>query len=143
MTTFETKYFVKFKFASSQIERYFNNALRDFKIASEDNHLEVKFSYCYNALIKAGIALIAAKGGVKVRSATGHHVRIIEKTAEILKDDSVLVVGNTMRMKRNEDFYGGGIFISEKEGRDYLEYVKKILTRIRPLITSSQEERNQ
>lgn len=134
MTVFESKYFSKFKFTPEQIRRYFDNALRDLKIASEDDHLEVKFNYCYNAIIKAGIALIAAKGGVKVRSVVGHHVRIIEKMAEILKDETVLGVGNAMRSKRNEDFYGGGIFVSEKEAADYLGYAKGILNKIELLI---------
>jgi len=134
MTTFELKYFSKFKFTPEQIKRYMNNAMRDFKIASEDEHLEVKFNYCYNALIKAGIVLIAAKGSVKIRSVVGHHVKIIEKMAEILKDETVLAVGNAMRTKRNEDFYGGGIFISEKESSEYLEYVKSILGKVRLFI---------
>ena len=130
MTSFEPKYFSKFKFTPEQIKRYFSNALRDFKIASEDNHLEVKFNYSYNALIKAGIALIAARGGVKVRSIVGHHVKIIEKMAEILKEETVMAVGNAMRSKRNEDFYDGGIFISEKESVEYLEYVKDVLKKV-------------
>lgn len=130
MTMFDPKYFSKFKFTPEQIKRYFNNAMRDFKIASEDDHLEVKFNYCYNALIKTGIALIAAKGSVKVRSVAGHHIKIIEKMSEILNDEMVMTIGNAMRTKRNEDFYGGGIFISEKESVEYLEYVKNILRKI-------------
>jgi hypothetical protein len=134
MISFEPKHFVKFKFASEQIKRYLNNATRDFKIASEDDHLEVKFNYCYNALIKVGIALIAAKGGVKVRSIAGHHMKIIEKMSEILDDEMVMTIGNAMRTKRNEDFYGGGIFISEKESTEYLGYVKDVLNRVELLI---------
>jgi len=134
MTVFEPKHFTKFKFTQEQIRRYFSNALRDFKIASEDKHLEVKFNYCYNALIKTGITLLAAKGGVKVRSALGHHVKIIEKMADVLNDEMVLTIGNAMRTKRNEDFYGGGIFISEKEAVEYLEYVKGILDKVEQLI---------
>lgn len=134
MTKFESKHFTKFKFTPEQVARYFDNALRDFKIASEDDHLEVKFNYSYNALIKAGITLIAAKGGVKVRSIAGHHIKIIEKMSEILEDETVLAIGNAMRSKRNEDFYGGGIFISEKESAEYLEYVQDILSKVKKLI---------
>ncbi|OGQ48483.1 MAG: hypothetical protein A3H42_01065 [Deltaproteobacteria bacterium RIFCSPLOWO2_02_FULL_46_8] len=129
-----TQIFFQIQVHTEQVERYFENAKRDFRIAVEDDHLEVKFNYCYNALIKAGIALIAAKGGMKTRSVIGHHVKIIEKIAEILKDNTVLAVGNAMRTKRNEDFYGGGIFISEKESAEYLEYVKSILEKARQLI---------
>lgn len=134
MTVFESKHFTKFKFMPDQIKRFLSNATRDFAIALEDSHLEVKFNYCYNALIKAGIALIAAKGGVKVRSIPGHHIKILEKMSEVLDDDSILTIGNTMRMKRNEDFYSGGIFISEKEVEEYLEYVKSLLNKIKHMI---------
>ncbi len=131
MTKFETKYFQRFKFEPSQIKRYFENALRDFTIAKDDAHLEVRFNYCYNSLIKAGIALLAASGGVKVRSIVGHHIKIIEKMAEILKDDSIITIANAMRMKRNEDLYGGGIFISEKEVEEYLEYTGNLINKVK------------
>ena len=134
MTTFKPKHFVKFKFTPEQIRRYFDNATRDLKIAFEDDHVEVKFNYCYNALIKTGIALIAAKGGVKVRSVAGHHIKIIEKMSEILSDEMVMTIGNAMRTKRNEDFYGGGIFISEKESAEYLDYVSSVLKKVGHLI---------
>lgn len=134
MTKFDTKYFAKFKFTEEQIRRYMDNALRDLKIAKEDEHSEVKFNYAYSALIKAGIALLAAKGQVKVRSAPGHHVKIIEKMAQLLNDDAVMTIGNAMRMKRNEDFYGGGIFVSEKESGEYLNFVEKAIQRIKHLI---------
>ena len=83
MTEFEGKFFTKFKFTGEQVVRYFQNALRDLSIARDDKHIEVKFNYAFNALIKAGIALMAAKG-VKIRSVPGHHVKLIEKTAEIV-----------------------------------------------------------
>ncbi len=134
MITFEPKHFAKFKFTPEQIGRYLSNAKRDLKIASEDEHLEVKFNYCYSAFIKAGITLIAAKGGVKVRSVVGHHIKIIQKMSEILNDEMVMAIGNAMRSKRNEDFYGGGIFISEKESSEYLEYVRGVLRKVEQLI---------
>jgi len=137
MTRFESKYFRKFEFTKEQIQQYLENALKDLRIAKEDAHSEVKFTYSYNALIKAGIALIAAHGNVKVRSMAGHHIKIIEKIAEMLEDDSVVTMGNAMRMKRNEDFYGGGIFISEKDSGEYLKYVEGILKRIKAAINSS------
>lgn len=136
MTEFESRFFKKFEFTPEQIEQYFENALRDLRIAKEDTHPEVKFSYSYNALIKAGIALIAAQGNVKVRSTAGHHIIIIEKIAEILDDDTIMTMGNAMRMKRNDDFYGGGIFISEKDSGEYMEYVAGVLKKIEEIIKS-------
>lgn len=131
---FETKYFQKFKFTRHQIDQFFNNALRDIKIARQDKFSEVKFTYAYQALVKAGIALIAKVGGVKVRGVPGHHVKILEKMSEALRNPDALTLGNAMRTKRNSDFYGGGESITEKEAEDYLKFVEKTLESIRGLI---------
>lgn len=134
MTKFETKYFTRFNFTEDQIIRYYNNASRDLEIAEENRRPEVIFTYSYNALIKGGIALVAKIGKVKIRSIPGHHIKIIEKMSDILKDSSVNEIGNAMRMKRNEDFYAGGVFISEKESEDYYIFVKEVLSKIMVLM---------
>jgi len=131
MITFERKYFLKFNFSPMQINRYLNNALKDLKIAKESKQPEVKFTYSYNALIKGGITLLAKTAKVKARSVSGHHVKIIEKMSDILNDESVQSIGNTMRIKRNSDLYNGGIFISKKEAKDFCEFVGKVLFRIK------------
>ncbi len=131
---FESKYFVKTNFTPEQINQYLNNALRDINIAKSDNNPEVKFIFSYNALIKAGIALIANTGKVKVRSIPGHHVIILEKMSELLKDETVMNIGNAMRMKRNEDLYSGGIFISIKESVEYTELASKMIMKIKKMI---------
>jgi len=133
MTYFETKYFQKFSFTKQQIDRFFESALRDLKIARQDKFAEVRFTYSYQALVKAGIAVIAKVGGVKVRSVPGHHVKILEKMSEILKNPDVLTLGDAMRIKRNSDFYGGGESITEKEAEDYLKFVEKTLGSVRVL----------
>jgi len=132
---FEDSTFTRFTFTQQQIKRNFTNALRDFDIAKKDSILDVKFNYSYNALIKAGIALLSYYQ-VKVKSVPGHHVRIIEKMAEILEDEMVDDVGNVMRSKRNIDFYGGGIEITEKECNEYMRFVEDILKRIKDIVTS-------
>jgi hypothetical protein len=134
MTKFESKYFTKLNFTEEQIIQYYNNALKDLQIATENKRPEVKFTYSYNALIKGGIALVAKIGKVKIRSIPGHHIKIIEKMSETLKDNSINELGNAMWMKRNKDFYVGGIFISEKESEDYHGFVKEILFKIMELI---------
>lgn len=133
MTYFETKYFQKFSFTKQQIDRFFESALRDLKIARQDKFAEVRFTYSYQALVKAGIAVIAKVGGVKVRSVPGHHIKILEKMSEILKNPDVLTLGDAMRIKRNPDFYGGGESITEKEAEDYLKFVEKTLGSVRVL----------
>jgi len=136
MIKFEGKYFVKFDFSDTQIKRYLSNALRDLEIAQENRRSEVKFNYSYTALIKGGIALIAKFGKVKARSIPGHHVKIIEKMSEILGDGTIKEIANSMRMKRNMDFYNGGVFISEKESKDYYNFTKEVLGRIKSVIGS-------
>ena len=56
---FNNRYFREFKFIEEQINKNFHNALKDLNIAKEIEILEVKFSYVYTALIKAGIALLS------------------------------------------------------------------------------------
>jgi hypothetical protein len=104
MTTFEEQYFQKFKFSKEQIGRYIEGAMRDLRIAKKDPFLEVRFTYCYQALIKMGIAVIARKGSVRVRSVPGHHVKILDKFSEIIHDPDIMTIGNAIRMKRNKTF---------------------------------------
>jgi len=111
---FDNRYFSKFKFTEEQISKNFRNALKDLSIARKDKILEVKFSYVYTALIKGGIALLSFYQ-VKIKSVSGHHFKIIEQIARILKNDSILTSGNIMRSKRNLDFYAGGVEVTEKE----------------------------
>ncbi len=131
---FEKEFFQKFKFTGEQIQRYVQNALRDLKIARKDSFSEVRFSYSYQALIKAGIALMAKSGQVKARSVPGHHVKILVKMGQLLKDEDIFAIGNAMRMKRNNDFYGGGELISEKEADDYLEFVEQVVEKVKKVV---------
>jgi hypothetical protein len=134
MINFETKYFVKFDFSDKQIGQYLSNALKDLEIAQENKRPEVKFNYSYTALIKGGIALIAKIGNVKSRSIPGHHIKIIEKMSEILQDENINEVGNSMRMKRNRDLYSGGVFISDKESEDFYFFIEKVLFKVKEAI---------
>ena len=130
MTKFEKEYFKKLDFSKEEIDRYFQNAKRDLEIARQDSFSEVQFTYSYQALMKAGIALLAKTGSVKVRSIPGHHIKILEKIEEILQDSDILTLGNAMRMKRNLDLYGGGESISQKEATDYLKFVESVFKKI-------------
>jgi len=134
MIHFETDSFQKQKFTYKQVIQLLSNAKKDLHIAQKDNFSEVRFMYSYNSLIKAGIALIAIIGQVKVKSNQGHHYKIIEKMTQILHDDELLRIGNAMRSKRNLDFYGGGAIISEKESSDYYRFVEKIIKKVEEVI---------
>ena len=125
MTASGAEFFQKIKFSSEEVEKRFDSARRDLEIAAKDPFPEVRFTYGYQALIKIGIALLAREG-LKVRSISGHHVKILERMSEILKDPDILVFGNGMRMKRNQDLYGGGEAATGKEAADYLAFVQKV-----------------
>ena len=131
---FDDTSFVRFAFSKSQIKKNLDNALKDFDIAQRDTILDVKFNYSYTALIKAGMALLSFYQ-LKVRSVTGHHVKIIEKMAEILSDDTIEDIGNVMRSKRNLDFYRGGIEVTEKECVEYMQFVERILEKTKNIIS--------
>ena len=127
MSSFEQEYFQKFKFTPAQINRYVQAAVRDLNIAQKDQFREVKFTYCYQALIKTGMAVLAKKGGVKVRSVMGHHIKILNKLSEILGDPDIFTVGNAMRMKRNRDLYDANAAITKKEADDYITFVDQVI----------------
>jgi len=137
---FEDKYFAPFAFNEDQIERNLNNAFRDIDIARRDTILEVKFNYTYTAFLKLGIALISFYQR-RIRSAPGHHAKVIEKMAEILQDEMVFDIGNVMRSKRNKDMYAGGVEITEKECKGFLAFVEGIAARVKNAIQDKNTER--
>ncbi|MBF0252593.1 MAG: hypothetical protein HQL29_02150 [Candidatus Omnitrophica bacterium] len=130
---FDDKYFAKFKFTKEQVEKNLNNALRDLDIAKKDEFLDVKFSYTYTALLKSGITLISLNGR-KVKSTRGHHVKIIEKLADLLADNDISALGNLMRSKRNADLYDGGIEVTSKECKEYINFVETVLDKVKWLV---------
>lgn len=130
---FDDKYFSRFKFTKEQTNKNFRNALKDFDIAQKDKILDVKFNYAYSAFIKAGIALLSLKQ-IKIKSVPGHHSKIIEQISALLKDKSIMTMGNLMRSKRNLDFYSGGVEVTEKECIEFIEFTEKILNKIKTII---------
>ena len=137
MNKFEKEFFRKVPFTADEIKQYLKSALRDLNIAQNDKFTEVCFSYAYQALIKAGITLLAKQGGVKVKSVPGHHIKILQKLSILLKDDDVFTHGNTMRMKRNQDLYSGEECISKKEADEYLKFVESVLKRVKKLVVTT------
>ena len=125
MSGFIDEYFQKTAFSKAQIAQFIASAERDLKIAEDSAVPEVVFKFSYDSLIKTGLTLIAKKG-YRVRSKPGHHIKLIEKIAEILQDGDVAVWANKMRQDRNIDLYSGGTEIGEKESAEYLLRVKGI-----------------
>ncbi|MDP8216745.1 MAG: hypothetical protein P9L98_05460 [Candidatus Kaelpia imicola] len=119
MINFESQHFQKLVFKEEQIDQFLMSARHDLKIAEESDIPDVVFKFSYDTLIKLGIMLIAGKG-YKVRSKSGHHIKILEKLSQLLKDEDILVLGNKMRQERNVNLYDGGFFVGEKDSFEYL-----------------------
>lgn len=109
------------------------NSLKDLSIAIKVDILDVKFNYAYTSLLKAGIALLSFHG-VRVKSVPGHQVKIIQTLTQLLDDRSIEELGNVMRSKRNINFYGGGVEITEKECRSYIDFVEGVVAKVERLI---------
>lgn len=131
---FDNKYFSQHTFSKAQVEKNLGNAVKDLNIAKKDDILDVKFNYAYSALLKAGIALLSQQQ-IKIKSTPGHHIKIIEILAELLKDDSIADIGDAMRSKRNLDMYSGGIDITEKECEEYIGFASKVVSQVKAAIT--------
>ena len=123
MINFESRHFQKLTFKEEQIDQFLISARHDLKIAEESDVPDVVFKFSYDALIKLGIMLIAKKG-YKIRSTAGHHIKILEKLSQLLKDEDIVVLGNKMRQERNVNLYDGGFFTGEKDCLEYLKFVK-------------------
>ncbi|MBU0570518.1 MAG: hypothetical protein KJ995_03960 [Candidatus Omnitrophica bacterium] len=130
MINFESQHFQKLTFQEKQISQFLLSARHDLKIAKESDVPDVVFKFSYDALIKLGIMLIARKG-YKVRSKAGHHIKILEKLSQLLKDEDILVLGNKMRQERNVNLYDGGFFVGEKDSLEYFEFVKSTFKKAR------------
>ena len=129
MIYFDNNYFRKLKFTENQITQYFTSAKRDLEIAEKSNVPEIIFKFSYDALIKLGIAFIA-KQGYKIRAIRGHHIKILEKMSQILKNENINRIGNEMRQKRNVDLYDGGTLISEKDSKAYAKFIHDIFDKV-------------
>jgi len=117
--TKSTSFFRKFQFLPEQVERNLRNAQNDLKIAGRISLPSVRFTYSYTALIKGGIALLSCVQ-LKVRSVPGHQSMIIEHLAEVMGDRTIA----------DQDFYGGGILMTDKDSREYLRFVERVLNEI-------------
>lgn len=117
--------FEKFNFTSRQIDNYYKAASRNFRIARDSAIPEVTFTFSYESLIKLAIA-VCAKNGLRVKARVGHHIELLKKLAKFMDDKGVFKVGDKMRRKRNLDLYGGGILMSEKEAKEYNDWLKTV-----------------
>ena len=119
---------VNFKFSEKQITAYFRAAERDLRLAKADA-AEVKFFFSYNCLLKLAQA-VCARNGLRVKARAGHHIALSEKCADLLPDEQLKAVAQTMRDKRNRDLYDGGAVITDKEAVAYYTFTKNLLKKV-------------
>ncbi len=130
--------FEKQIFTNRQIEKYFNSALRDFKIAINSDVPEIIFKFCYDSLLKIAIT-ICAKNNLRIKSRAGHHIKLLKKLSEYLNNEDIFIMSDGMRKKRNFDLYSGGVLISEKEALDYRKRLKKIVAQAEDYLSANQK----
>jgi len=121
----DRNYFIKQIFTAEELGKIRKAINRSLGIAQKREEPEVSFHFAYMTLIKMGIYCLA-RDGYRVKGKPGHHKKIIEYLSHTLKNKEILVVGDKMRRDRNFDLYSTGIFISEKELAEYIEFIEKI-----------------
>ena len=121
----DRNYFIKQIFTAEELGKIRKAINRSLGIAQKREEPEVSFYFAYMTLIKMGIYCLA-RDGYRVKGKPGHHKKIIEYLSHTLKNKEILVVGDKMRRDRNFDLYSTGIFISEKELAEYIEFIEKI-----------------
>lgn len=130
--------FEKQKFTNRQVEKYFNSAIKDFKIAIDSEIPEVIFKFCYDSLLKIAIT-ICAKNNLRIKSRAGHHIELLKKLSEYLNNEDIFIMSDEMRKKRNFDLYGGGVLISHKEALNYRKQLKNIATQAEKYLSMNQQ----
>lgn len=121
--------FEKFNYSSAQINKYYQAAVKDLRLAVSAAVPELVFYVCYNVIVKTAMA-VCAKNNLRVKSRTGHHVELIGKLADCLKDPEIEDVAGKMRIKRNRDLYDGGVATSEKEADFYLSFCRQLIKKV-------------
>lgn len=118
--------FEDFKFSEKQIRNYCESAIKDFNIAQKYKDSDVAFAFSYNSLIKLSIT-VCAKNNLRIKSRQGHHVELIKKVAELLKDRDIEIIANEMRSRRNKGLYGGITVVTNKEAKMYVDFLKQVI----------------
>jgi len=117
-----------------QVEALIKEAIIDLDEAKKTLHLADRATYilAYNAMLKAGRALLLLKGYRPTDGA--QHKTVVEMTGAFLGNNYISLINHfeTMRRKRNEMTYGAGALLSPSEAEqafsDATTLVKKILT---------------
>ena len=113
------------------------SADRDLKAAEDNlktNHPEWALAISYNAMLSAGMALMAHKGYRTFAEA--HHLAVIQFCAAILPKESSGLVStfNRYRVRRHDVVYGESEAVGEDEAGRAIENAKKFVSEIKEKI---------
>lgn len=120
-----------------QIEALLRETILDLEEAKKIANLAERATYLftYNAMLKAGRALMLLRGFVPDNGA--QHKTVVEMTSAILGDQYRTLTDQfeTMRRKRNEMTYEAGTLLSKSEAQkafsDAIALVKKIFAEVK------------
>ena len=121
---FNPEFFQKIEVKNEQIESLLRGAKRNLELALDSKENEIVLHFCYTAIIKLGVYVLA-KNGYKVRSIPGHHVNILKAISDISGLKNELKYIDNIRRKRNIDLYEGEISLSDKESSELIEITNK------------------
>ncbi|MEM3555627.1 MAG: HEPN domain-containing protein [Candidatus Micrarchaeia archaeon] len=120
--------------------KFLSDAHRDIS-AAEDNlktkHPDWALAIAYNAMLSAGMALMAYKGYRTF--AESHHVAVVQFCAAVMPPDSATLVSvfNRYRVRRHDVIYGESSSVGEDEARKAIENTKKFVEQIEKIIKVS------
>jgi len=132
--TFNSEFFQKQTFDPTVITRYLNKAKHELYLAKDSKWPEIQFTQTYKSFIRIGITLMATLD-YRVKSKEGHHIVIIDNIAEMLKDKRINTIGSDMRIKRNVDWYGDFIPVTEQEAKMYMCFVEEVIVKAEEYLT--------
>jgi uncharacterized protein (UPF0332 family) len=110
------------------------NAERDLN-AAEDNiktgHPEWALAIAYNAMLSAGMALMAYKGYRTYAEA--HHLAVVQFCTAVLPKESSTLIStfNRYRVRRHDVVYGESDSVGENEAKRAVENAKNFVSAIK------------
>ena len=120
-----------------QIEALLRESMKDLDEAKSIVHIATRATYllAYNAMLKAGRALLLFKGYITADG--GQHKTVVEMTSGILGENFRYLCDQfeSMRRRRNELTYEAGILISgtdsQKAFADARQLVKEVMEEVK------------
>ncbi|MBX7149245.1 hypothetical protein K1X76_09160 [bacterium] len=131
MTSSAPQNFKPVNIDKKQIALFYKLALEKLGVAQDlaSKNPDIAYEILYESALQACLALLHAHG-LRPRAQPGHHIAIIEKSKELLKqevDDDFFEVMQLMRKTRNTMLYDAVLPVSHDEFKEMRAQVKIFL----------------